>query len=66
MWSVYDKEINVLCSEQLTDSELVEFIQYIAENEADRAAFYEFENDSGEILDCWDVCRRFALEIEFF
>lgn len=66
MWSVYDKEINCLGYDKLTDAELATFVEYVAVNEIDRASFYEFENESGEKLDCWDVNRRFDLKIESF
>lgn len=66
MWSVYDKEINYLSYGKLTDAELIKFVKYVAEYEIDRASFYEFENESGEKLDCWDINHRFELNIEAF
>ena len=66
MWKIYDKETNSYCWDKLLDYELCEFVRYIAHNELDRASFYEFENDSGEICDCWDINRKFNLNIKNF
>lgn len=58
LYSSYDKEINEF-QENLTESEIIALIKYIEINEMDRAAFYEFEDESGKTFDFWDLKRLF-------
>lgn len=54
IYTIYDKELNVLSSETLDDKQLKEFIKYVFEFEEDRANFYEFEDENGKKYDCFN------------
>ena len=64
-YSIYDRELNEFTPAHWTqdDKWLCEFVKQIAENEPDRAAFYEFEDESGNKFNCWDISRKFNLEV---